>query len=109
MSSYPGGAGLSSPSGSEGDWEKILPFVVCSSEGGPFPDEAFVAGFDSGCLFQMMSDGVPSFEYPVLRTLVDQVDLFAMHHGYRVQTRETSVDGPDQADRVWIYGRKVRK
>lgn len=31
-------------------WELTLPFVVCQSEGGPYDDRAYVAGWEMGML-----------------------------------------------------------
>jgi hypothetical protein len=65
----------------------LFPFVVCQTHGGPYDDEAFVAGVHFGGLYQQMADGmVPGPAY-VPPELVAQLDLAAMHHGLTVTSQ----------------------
>jgi len=67
----------------------VVPFTVCQSKGGPYEDQSFVAGFQAGELwarltaFQAMG-GVRTEPQNVYTELLPQVDLIAMHFGYRV-------------------------
>lgn len=68
-------------------WGLLMPFVCCASVGGPYHDEAFVAGVQIGTLDQMLAEraghGGPTPQ-PVLlyATLEEQADLVAMRHGF---------------------------
>lgn len=66
----------------EGTYDLVMPFVVCASRGGPFGDEAFVAG----CQFGELADRARGMRMGMtIRAMVDarlepQVDLLAMRH-----------------------------
>jgi hypothetical protein len=68
--------------------ELVVPFVVCRSQGGPFEDEAFVAGFQAGALDATLkaaagleaSRVAPGF--PVRTALLPLVELLAMSRGF---------------------------
>lgn len=40
----------------------VMPFVVCTSEGGPYEDESFVAGWDLGTLDARLDAGPIQWE-----------------------------------------------
>lgn len=68
------------------DLDRPIPIVVCRSNGGPFDDVSFVAGYQAG-----MIDAVLDLAHPchlnvalVPEALVMQLDLIAMSHGYVV-------------------------
>ena len=63
-----------------------VPFVVCTSAGGPFDDDAFVAGFQCGDIDRALkvaaandSDGAT---FTVRSELVRQLELHAMYRGF---------------------------
>ena len=70
-------------------YELVMPFVVCASNGGPYDDDSFVAGYELGRLDRDLAVHA-ALEYASLaRTLrsasLDQADLIAMRHGYRMR------------------------
>ena len=80
-------------------YELVMPFVVCASQGGPHDDQAFVAGYRLGRLnrdleLAALIDAQPG---PVAVPPGDmpQVDLIAMRHGYTVQA-EPWKQAPDE-------------
>jgi len=59
-----------------------MPFVVCSSSGGPYDDDAFVAGYHLGQLDERLRHGLVVDEIVTLRSdSLPQFDLIAMRHG----------------------------
>ena len=61
----------------------LMPFVVCESQGGPYADEPFVAGYRIGHLdAQLQYERPPFWEGYVAPSDVPQIDLLAMRHGY---------------------------
>lgn len=65
----------------------VFPFVVCESQGGPYDDESFVAGYELGLLSGRL-EAQPQFHRATLRTAsMHQVDLIAMHHGYTLRSQ----------------------
>lgn len=83
------------------EYDLVMPFVVVESNGGPYADEPFVAGYRMGML-----DAVLEFLEPEEHTaylepgVVAQADLIAMRHNY-VMTAT-----PHDAD--WSFARFVR-
>lgn len=77
----------------EGSWELVMPFVVCASQGGPYDDEAFVAGIRLQQLWHRLEVGDPDVlsEY-VPPELVPQLDLLAMHLGYTLTAEPHNED-----------------
>lgn len=69
--------------------ELVMPFVVTASHGGPFEDTAFVAGYQAGSidarLAVLAAAEAHSLKVTVHTTLLSQLDLIAMRHGYRVE------------------------
>lgn len=63
----------------------VMPLVVVVSHGGPFDDLAFVAGARYGQLAEKLTTEHPiefsTYEYT---ELVPQLDLLAMHLGYKL-------------------------
>lgn len=64
----------------------VMPFIVCQSHGGPYQDEAFVAGMRLGQLYERLRRGASVDGEPVEATSVPQLDLMAMHFGYTLVT-----------------------
>lgn len=73
---------------SDDGYELVLPFVCVASKGGPFDDDAFVAGYRLGMLdleLAMLNTlEFSSVAKVVDKRCLDQVDLIAMHRGWRV-------------------------
>lgn len=70
----------------------IMPFIVCQSEGGPYDDDAFVAGVNCGALDEelrvlALSRATPHGRY-VNPKYLPQFDLIAMEHGYTITLGE---------------------
>lgn len=73
-----------------------VPFVVCQSNGGPFDDAAFVAGFQAGIIDQALhaalTMGVESLRFTVDSRLEKQLELIGMNRGFHHVTCDP-VDG----------------
>lgn len=70
----------------EGQYGLIMPFVVCTSQGGPWDDQAFVAGVKLGVLLRYMDSDEGEISDYVHPDLVRQVDLAVMHFGYTMRS-----------------------
>lgn len=79
---------------SDAGYGLVMPFVVCQSAGGPYDDDAFVAGYECGRLEMVLAQGPESVELPVHTASVPQVDLIAMKQGYAM-TAERWEDGEE--------------
>jgi hypothetical protein len=80
----------------------VMPFVVCQSQGGPYEDAAFVAGYEAACVgftLDVLQRVGGSFERWVSPSLVPQLDLIAMDHGYKT-TAEPWDEHPDEYVRI---------
>lgn len=74
----------------------VMPFVVTQSQAGPHADEPFVAGYECGYLDHLLESRIhESVERYVHTSIVPQLDLVAMRHGYTM-TSEPWQDHPDQ-------------
>lgn len=80
-------------------FELAVPFIVCQSQGGPYEDEAFVAGFQAGevdrALVTAAAAGATEVKATVLSTLVRQLELVGMHRGFPVMRSEVSDEVPE--------------
>ena len=67
----------------------VMPFVVCQSKGGPYDDEAYVAGYEMGKLDEalrvMRELGWTKHARTLHADNREQADLLAMHHGFDVK------------------------
>lgn len=77
------------------DFNLIMPFVVCQSKGGPYDDNAYVAGYEAGALDQGLRAlnairAVPTLPYLIHADNRPQVDLIAMRRGFSVIFVETA-------------------
>jgi hypothetical protein len=70
----------------------VMPFVVCVSNGGPFDDEAFVAGYECGMLSTRLDGGPNVLIFTAHTANVPQLDLIAMQRGYRMIQEPTDFD-----------------
>jgi hypothetical protein len=68
-------------------YELLTPFVVCASNGGPYDDDAYVAGWEMGALAERLSIGVAHLGFipPAIMVIraanVPQMELVAMSYG----------------------------
>lgn len=70
----------------EAEFGLVMPFVVCASQGGPYDDAAFVAGYELGHLAARLESGRHHFLRVTLHTAsMPQVDLLAMKCGYTMR------------------------
>jgi hypothetical protein len=80
----------------EDGWGLVVPFVVCRSQGGPFDDDAFVAGFQAGGIDKALAAGAvvgaSSLRFTVRTDLLRQLDLLGMHLGFTMTTVEAEDD-----------------
>jgi hypothetical protein len=77
-------------------YEMAYPLVVCQSNGGPYDDDAFVAGAQLGQIVAELRERQPPlYERYVDSALVPQIDLVAMHEGYAMQA-EPWDEHPDE-------------
>lgn len=91
--------------GHDHDFGLVVPFQVVQSKGGPYEDEAFVAGYAVGeidaKLAMAASVGIPEVKLPIVRrALLPQLELHGMRYGYTTMTvpePDLSVPGAD----VW--------
>jgi hypothetical protein len=84
----------------EGDgYELLVPFVACVSQGGPFDDNSFVAGFQAGQLDQALAAAavVTATEVVVMTftALTRQLELIAMRRGFPLMTAEVVEAAPE--------------
>lgn len=71
----------------------VMPFVVCSSQGGTLDDDAFVAGYECGMFSSRLQRREDVRIIATVRTVnVPQLDLIAMQHGYKMETDDTEFD-----------------
>lgn len=72
------------------EYDLVVPFIACTSEGGPYDDEAFVVGFQAGQIYRSLgvlgAAGGTELQATVRSDLVKQLDLIAMHHGFQTET-----------------------
>lgn len=77
----------------EPEYGLVLPFTVCVSQGGPYEDAAFCAGFAAGRIDTLLMSNI-EFEGPVRRDLLPQLDLIAMRYGFGIDMNPETFD-PD--------------
>lgn len=66
----------------EASYELEMPFVAVRSRGGPFDDDAFVAGYQMGLLDAELSGSVFDQGRAISAANREQADLIAMRHGF---------------------------
>lgn len=86
----------------EGEPELVVPFVVTDDNGGPYDVDAFKAGHYHGEISVTLNYEPSMFETYVPTPLVPQLDLLAMHKGYKFKATEWD-DDPE-----WSLVRFVR-
>lgn len=71
----------------DAEYTPVMPFVVCTSQGGPYDDAPFVAGVRFGDLHRLMRSLPPeitTFRHVDYWALMPQIDLLAMHERWQV-------------------------
>lgn len=71
----------------EKSYDLVMPFVLCMSEGGPYEDDAFAAGWVCGEFDRELRPGSvwgPTLERTVRTAVLPQLDLIAMRYGYQM-------------------------
>jgi hypothetical protein len=86
-----------------------VPFIVCKSNGGPYDDDSFVAGFQAGEVDRALDMGAAAraetVRFPMARTdLLKQFELIAMNRGYPVMVAEKSDEWPEWCDVTFSRG-----
>jgi len=80
-------------------YELVMPFVVVTSKGGPYDDEAFTAGWQCAELDRDLAEAAALGATGLARTVrtqsVPQVDLIAMKHGFSARV-EPWGEAPDE-------------
>ncbi len=78
--------------------ELVMPFIVCQSKGGPYDDDAFVAGFQAGQIEKALQAAnvgdADRVRFSTFTALVPQVELIGMRHGFPVMVAESSEEWP---------------
>ena len=68
------------------EFELVVPFIACASQGSPYDDDAFVAGFQCGAIDKALTvakqAGAARVCFTVRTTLVGQLELIGMNRGY---------------------------
>ncbi len=80
-------------------YELLYPFVACASQGGPYDDDAFVAGVQVGRLDRSLelaaAAGADRLSATVYTTLVPQLELAAMARGWPIVLAEQVAETED--------------
>lgn len=65
----------------------LMPFLPVTSKGGPFDDQAYVAGYEMGLLCCALADedAVEPINQVILAANVAQADLLAMRFGWHLE------------------------
>lgn len=83
-------------------YELVMPFVACASAGGPFDDEAFVAGYQAGQVDQALAAAkvanASEVAFCVSSKLARQLELIGMKNDFPVMRVELSDETPDWAN-----------
>ena len=85
------------PTDHEHEYELVMPFVLCESQGGPHDDSAFVSGWRLGHLDAVLSAVRGTGTSVIVMEMIEerereQADLLAMRHG-STMTTEPLQDG----------------
>lgn len=94
----------------EAEFSLVMPFVVCASKGGPYDDEAFVAGYAAGLIDHALSTlGVDETRvvFTVRPLLVPQLDLLAMRYGFTMTVERWEEDPDEWVSVVFTRGPAV--
>lgn len=86
----------------------VVPFVACLSQGGPYEDKAFAAGFQAGEIHRALCIAAPAravqVRFPMVRSdLLPQLDLLAMHAGFVIVAKTIDAHFPEWADVTFAH------
>lgn len=77
---------MSEPIASEPGYSLVMPFVACRSQGGPYDDQAFSAGYHAGLIDKSLEvaaiAGADELRLTARSALTPQLDLIAMRWGF---------------------------
>lgn len=84
--------------GDHASYSPVMPFVACTSKGGPYDDDAYAAGWQLGKIDEQLEQAADRREWShivatVFTTNVEQADLVAMCHGFSSSVTETHDGG----------------
>jgi len=74
------------------DFELLMPFVACQSQGGPYDDEAFTAGWRCAEVYLALQVA-SGWHGPAKVTELPQLDLIAMRWQRTLTAGEPTTDG----------------
>ena len=86
----------------------LFPFIVCESNGGPYADDPFTAGFEAGridrALVVAAAADANRLQFTARTALVPQLELIGMARGFPVMTAEQVEETEDHpAMPEWSY------
>ena len=88
----------------------VVPFIVCTSKGGPYDDNSFVAGFQAARVDHMLEVAAlvcaerVAIPFAVATDLVPQLELLGMHRGFPVIEAAQVEETPEyQAMPQWSF------
>ena len=88
----------------------VVPFIVCTSKGGPYDDASFVAGFQAARVDHMLEVAAlvcaerVAVPFVVRTDLVPQLELLGMHRGFPVIEAAEVTETPEyQAMPEWSF------
>jgi hypothetical protein len=84
-------------------YELVMPFVVVTSVGGPFDDNAFAAGWTCGQVDTQLAAKPAELALSGYTNLREQFDLIAMKHGYQLQTDVVAPEGDETEWTVYKF------
>lgn len=97
-------------SGGSVEYGLVMPFVVCRTNGGPYDDQSFVAGYQVAAIDSalVVAAAIGASVIPVAqcvyRPLLPQLDLVGMRHGYRMRSHDvTAGDDAETWSTVEFY------
>lgn len=77
----------------EEEYSLVMPFVVVTSVGGPYDDDAYVAGYEMGTLKYALDVAPEQFTETIRTANVPQADLLAMQARWTMHVEDTGVEG----------------
>lgn len=82
-------------------WQLLMPFVICTSKGGPYDDEAFTAGYAAGrvaAILEAAPAAVDRVRFTLQRPLLPQLELIGMLYAFPVLVVEDALLDVDEVD-----------
>lgn len=77
------------PGSGEAHYDLVMPFIACQSNGGPYDDDAYAAGWELGRMAEELERAQENDWRSIIATTIHsanvaQADLLAMRHGFHV-------------------------